>query len=197
MTTNQEFGSFFIGGWPCIDFCNTFDHFHDPPEHDFLPDQATVLRWAVAAGLLTAVDPDTVPTDEGTQLAQLKETRALIFRVLEPMTHGNTPAPTDLDMLNGALAVTAVNRQLVLQEGKFVERCTAVSPLAQLECEVLRSTADLLLQMNSARLKQCGGCGWLFYDTSRTGARRWCTMQLCGNRAKARRHYHKTRDQSE
>src|SRR5438094_835516 len=34
-------------------------------------------------------------------------------------------------------------------------------------------------------------CGWLF--TNPTGRRRWCSMALCGNRAKARRHAHRTR----
>jgi predicted RNA-binding Zn ribbon-like protein len=30
------------------------------------------------------------------------------------------------------------------------------------------------------------GCGWLFADQRRR--RRWCSMAVCGNRAKARRH---------
>jgi len=30
---------------------------------------------------------------------------------------------------------------------------------------------------------------WLFIDRSRTHRRRWCSMQTCGNRHKARRHY--------
>jgi predicted RNA-binding Zn ribbon-like protein len=33
------------------------------------------------------------------------------------------------------------------------------------------------------------GCSWLFLDTSRNRSRRWCSMEDCGNRAKARRHY--------
>jgi predicted RNA-binding Zn ribbon-like protein len=38
------------------------------------------------------------------------------------------------------------------------------------------------------RLKACPGahCGWAFYDTSRNGASRWCSMQVCGGREKAR-----------
>ena len=27
------------------------------------------------------------------------------------------------------------------------------------------------------------------YDTSRNHSRRWCSMESCGNRAKAKRHY--------
>jgi predicted RNA-binding Zn ribbon-like protein len=36
------------------------------------------------------------------------------------------------------------------------------------------------------RVKACPGpdCGWVFVDHSRNGARRWCQMSACGNRAK-------------
>jgi predicted RNA-binding Zn ribbon-like protein len=36
------------------------------------------------------------------------------------------------------------------------------------------------------RLKTCAndGCRWLFYDHSRNRSRTWCTMDLCGSRAK-------------
>ncbi len=38
------------------------------------------------------------------------------------------------------------------------------------------------------RLKICAApdCRWVFYDTSRSGAARWCSMRVCGNRAKTR-----------
>ena len=40
------------------------------------------------------------------------------------------------------------------------------------------------------RIRICDNdsCRWIFYDTSRTGRRRWCDMATCGNRAKAARH---------
>lgn len=38
------------------------------------------------------------------------------------------------------------------------------------------------------RLKACPdeGCGWVFYDRSRNRSSTWCSMAVCGNRAKAR-----------
>lgn len=38
------------------------------------------------------------------------------------------------------------------------------------------------------RLRRCPAedCGWVFWDSSAKGTRRWCTMRVCGNRAKAR-----------
>jgi predicted RNA-binding Zn ribbon-like protein len=39
-----------------------------------------------------------------------------------------------------------------------------------------------------ARLKLCASpdCRWAFYDTSRNGGGRWCSMEVCGNRHKTR-----------
>lgn len=40
------------------------------------------------------------------------------------------------------------------------------------------------------RLKACTDerCRWAFYDTTRNGSRTWCSMDVCGNRAKTRRY---------
>ena len=42
------------------------------------------------------------------------------------------------------------------------------------------------------RLKLCGGdCGLSFYDPTSRCARRWCSMERCGNRMKARAYRHR------
>ena len=46
-----------------------------------------------------------------------------------------------------------------------------------------------------SRLKACPGdhCGWAFYDTSRNMASNWCSMSVCGSRAKAREYRRRKR----
>lgn len=51
-----------------------------------------------------------------------------------------------------------------------------------------------LLASGSERLKICGNCGWLFLDKSKNRSRSWCDMAVCGNRVKANRHYHRTKE---
>jgi predicted RNA-binding Zn ribbon-like protein len=60
---------------------------------------------------------------------------------------------------------------------------------------VLWSAADLLTGARLARIRRCANdrCLYLFVDDSRNGTRRWCSMSMCGNRAKAHRHYVKSR----
>lgn len=47
---------------------------------------------------------------------------------------------------------------------------------------------DALLRLPSERLGACPACGWMFYDVTRGGRRRWCSMATCGNRSKVRQH---------
>jgi predicted RNA-binding Zn ribbon-like protein len=48
-----------------------------------------------------------------------------------------------------------------------------------------------LLDEHPDRVRECANpdCVHWFLDTTRSGTRRWCTMSVCGNRNKARRHY--------
>jgi hypothetical protein len=53
---------------------------------------------------------------------------------------------------------------------------------------VALAAEDLLTSALAGRVRACpgAGCGWLFVDPR--GRRRWCSMAVCGNRAKARRY---------
>ncbi|XUM00080.1 CGNR zinc finger domain-containing protein [Streptomyces venezuelae ATCC 10712] len=53
-----------------------------------------------------------------------------------------------------------------------------------------------LLRTAPDRIRACAheACILRFFDTSRNGTRRWCSMAVCGNRAKASRHYARTKE---
>jgi predicted RNA-binding Zn ribbon-like protein len=59
------------------------------------------------------------------------------------------------------------------------------------------AAANLLELLTQApdRIRRCQhpACVLWFYDTTRNGTRRWCSMTTCGNRAKAHRHYDRAR----
>ena len=56
---------------------------------------------------------------------------------------------------------------------------------------VVRTAADLLTSDDLLRVRECArtGCDWLFVDLSKNHSRRWCSMNMCGSRVKARRYY--------
>jgi predicted RNA-binding Zn ribbon-like protein len=54
---------------------------------------------------------------------------------------------------------------------------------------------DALGKTSAGRLRPCANdeCRLFLIDRSRAGTARWCSMAICGNRIKARRHYQKVR----
>lgn len=52
------------------------------------------------------------------------------------------------------------------------------------------AAARLAVEDRLGRIKICPAddCRWAFYDTSKSHSRQWCSMKVCGNRAKARSH---------
>src|SRR5260370_32909161 len=55
---------------------------------------------------------------------------------------------------------------------------------------IARSAAEIISEGPDAPVRMCGNPhgGLLFYDTSRTGKPRWCSMAGCGNRHKVAGH---------
>jgi predicted RNA-binding Zn ribbon-like protein len=53
---------------------------------------------------------------------------------------------------------------------------------------LLAAVADSQCAGTWDRLKACAAddCQWAFYDSSRNHSRTWCSMEVCGNRAKTR-----------
>src|SRR3954447_26744753 len=49
---------------------------------------------------------------------------------------------------------------------------------------IARAAAELLVDTDLSRVRQCENCILHFYDTSKNASRRWCSMHLCGNRVK-------------
>ena len=84
------------------------------------------------------------------------------------------------EALDGNLALEA--SVTVVLNGDGAARLVADDVVGELLAIVARAQADGTWQ----RMKACPACGWAFYDRSRNRSRTWCTMAICGNRAKAR-----------
>lgn len=55
---------------------------------------------------------------------------------------------------------------------------------------------DTLARQSPGRLRPCANdeCRLFLIDRSKANAARWCSMAVCGNRMKARRHYHRAQN---
>jgi predicted RNA-binding Zn ribbon-like protein len=122
---------------------------------------------------------------EATQL------RLAIDRLLEAHAAGAPLPHPALFILNRTLDASRSTVRLALEEDglKWIEDEVGAHPLALL-APAARSAGDVLLSVDPHRLRRCAAeaCDRWFIDTSKNGRRRWCSMERCGNRAKAARH---------
>lgn len=176
----------------CLEFVNTRYWRGQAVPTETLHAPEDLVAWLAANGGPKAGKP---PVRK--EFDRALDLRELIHRLFDAEAQDRAPAPRDLERLNAALAAAPVRTALHRERGSYawdvdVRSETALALLAP----VLWSTGDLLAGPRLDRVRRCANpeCGWLFLDDSRAGRRRWCSMQSCGNRAKARRHYHKSRE---
>ena len=188
----------------CLDFANTVEwHASDAPQ-ERLTDYASLVSWSREVGVVDDAGERRLrreaarhPAQAGRAWRQAIAVREMLYRVFVALIHGRPVDATDLGRLNRTLSDT-LGHLRVEHEGDGLEWRWVGSPqdLRQMLWPIVHSAADLLTSDRRARLGQCAddrGCGWLFLDTSKNRSRRWCDMGDCGNRAKARRHYQRSR----
>ena len=129
----------------------------------------------------------------------LNEARILtrvLHRIFAALAQKSEPEAGDIDFLNGSLAraLTHAAIQPTTTHGAtgydWAWRDDADMALDCMLWPVARDAAELLVGQDPARIRACQGaeCHRLFLDVSKAGRRRWCQMETCGNRAKARRY---------
>ncbi|MEO8557797.1 MAG: ABATE domain-containing protein [Rhodospirillales bacterium] len=122
--------------------------------------------------------------------------RETMYRVFAALATPKKPAQEDIKELSRALRDAVPRDDLRWTESGFTWDVFIPNPDAlSMLAPVLWSAVDLLVGDPAKRLRLCNNdkCLYLFLDNSRTSARRWCDMKACGNRAKAHRHYLKTK----
>jgi predicted RNA-binding Zn ribbon-like protein len=136
------------------------------------------------------------PRKAAAAFAEAVELRETIYRVFSSAASGGEAVAADLDALNAALEEAPARSKLHRTAKGYCWRAEKTGTrIPVLLAPVLWSAGDLLAGGQIARVRQCENekCRWLFLDGSKAGARRWCSMSACGNRAKAQRHYVRNR----
>lgn len=133
---------------------------------------------------------DVPATDVDTLRSALVRTRSLAQRLLsEPTDAAPTKALTD--ELNQAL--TPARTMLSSTSNNLDLIVTGDRPSNAVAIEALVNAVELRRDQ-PGRVRSCAhdDCVLWFLDTSKSGRRRWCSMETCGNRAKAKRHYQRS-----
>jgi predicted RNA-binding Zn ribbon-like protein len=192
-----------LGGRLSLDFVNTADwHASDHPV-EFLTSYTDLVTWSQHVGILTYHQAQRLlrkaashPEDAIAVLERAIALREAIYRIFSAISHGRPPQAADLAIFNAELSgALAQSRIVSTAEGFTWNWAGAEEALDQMLWPVVHDAAGLLTSEELDRVGQCADdrCGWLFLDTSRNRSRRWCSMEDCGNRAKARRYYERKR----
>jgi len=136
------------------------------------------------------------PSSAKDAFAEARELRENLYRVVSAFASGGRIPSREFAAVNGVMAKMMSRSELVASESGFhLRRTGAPDALDQMLWSVLRSAVELLTSGRVEDIRECEGknCSWLFLDNSRTRRKKWCDMKVCGNRAKARRHYRRTK----
>lgn len=145
--------------------------------------------WAARVTGVAAVPASTA------DLALARRLRSAIWGAADAVIEGRTPSAAHRRVLNDAARGTPIRPQLGADgRGGWVRPVTAAAVLSA----VAEDAIGLFGGPRVGRVKRCQGrnCAIPFVDTSRPGTRRWCSMDRCGNRAKARTQYRQRKEVS-
>ena len=140
---------------------------------DDLADPARARAWLASSGGL------------GTE-AELRHVLQ-VRQALQAVVRGQQPPDALAPALRGVTSVPAI------EDGRLTWTLD-VAPDRELAVRAILAW-DTLARQSPGRLRPCANeeCRLFLIDRSKANAARWCSMAVCGNRMKARRHYQRSR----
>jgi predicted RNA-binding Zn ribbon-like protein len=201
---NPFAGKELVGGRICLDFANTLGQHHPEPLSEWLHAYEDLVWWALRAGILPESEAPALlerarkyPQAAAEVFRRAIELREAVFRIFSAAAARRDPERADLDVLNGELARAMPHARIApVSSGCSCDWAWEENgALDRVLWPVARSAAEALTSEDVGRIGECAGdeCQWLYLDTSRNHSRRWCVMSDCGNRAKAKRHYRRSK----
>ncbi|MEV8315501.1 CGNR zinc finger domain-containing protein [Streptomyces sp. NPDC059900] len=164
-----------------LDLLNTV-WMHEGVRQDLLTDTGGLGVWLAANGLGTRF------TADGATLEHVLRAREALASVVDSPGDPAGIARVDAVLSHGRIRATLTGEGPG-EEPEFADPAWGAAWLAARDYLSLLAAAP-------DRIRGCAheSCVLHFFDTSRNGTRRWCSMAACGNRAKASRHYARSRE---
>jgi predicted RNA-binding Zn ribbon-like protein len=179
-----------------FDFLNTLDR-DDGFLVEKLPTVGLALRWFADRGLIhlegavrarRAARAD--PERAAKEIERVHAVRGALREVADATVEHRTPRADAISEVNRALHARQVIELTAAVDGCNVDHRHVGDPVDDALARLSEALVQELVSGQPERIHICDNdtCRWIFYDTSRTGRRRWCDMATCGNQAKQARH---------
>jgi len=188
--TPQTTEFIFLGNDLALDFVNTRP-LVESDQVELLTNFEALLRWFKAAELLTAREVK----DLGSNWAASARARHIVhgMRELREELRSQLLAWEDGQSISSAftaelntlmLRYPMLNRIKKERDLPALELWFEKNEPEQLFAPIAYRAAMVFAHADPSRVRKCDNCILHFLDTSKKGSRRWCSMQLCGNRSK-------------
>lgn len=195
-------GFLFVANRPVLDFLNTKPVLAQGPT-ELLTDFDALGRWLTVSGIVSSAKTKNLMRSWGHSpeaASFLKDLIAFRERLQEAvlrMESGSSPSDEFVQEVNAALLEHPPIMALRKRKDRIVrEPLFEPKRPADLWVPILDGVANLLSEPESDRIRQCEACVVHFFDTSKKGSRRWCSMNMCGNRLKVAAYQRRKRDSS-
>lgn len=182
-------GFLFVGNHLALDFVNTRP-LQNGQFTELLSDFDTLLRWFQAADLLSSGEARDVRKHWGRSpgarhtLDAIRDFREVLRTDVIAIEGGQAVRRSTIEQLNRLLAEHPMLTRLKSGDSYATESWFRHSQPEDLFAPLAYGAAMLFANVDRTRVRKCGQCVLHFFDTSKKGTRRWCSMNLCGNRFK-------------
>lgn len=183
ITLNPE-KFYLIGNNLALDFINSINHELT---------REGLLSWAVAVAVVKPAEAeDYYEKWNGKRLDEISIFRKRLRRAVVNLVSTKQIPASEISWLNRVLRENAGYSELAVSEQGFtktlkIDLCNPDSLIGP----ITESFVDLICFGQLDYLRKCerADCILYFYDTTKNHRRRWCSMAICGNRAKAAKFY--------
>lgn len=183
-------GFLFVGNELVLDFLNTRPVQNGEPL-ELLADFGALLRWFQVADVLNPQEFSRLQS-QGRETAKaqkitesMRELREDLRKEILAWEHGDVIHRATVDELNRLIAQHPMRTRLTAHGRRYsTELWFELREPEDLFGPLAHSAVKLFTEGDRKRVRKCDECVLHFHDTSKKGTRRWCSMQLCGNRLK-------------
>jgi len=160
------------------------------------PDRRPTIHPDPLASPATAAHALSLPRLDASELAELRELHQAIVELVDDLLSGRRVARWAARLTELAQPSIATVRLDVGDDQMLCARLVWSEPTPA--ATLARRVALELAEIDVARLKRCErpACNLVFYDTTRSGTRRWHAESPCGNRERQRRYRAASRPRS-
>ncbi|HVW79291.1 MAG TPA: ABATE domain-containing protein [Alloacidobacterium sp.] len=183
-------GFLFVANRPILDFLNTRPVLQQEPT-ELLTDFQALERWLIAAGIVHSARTKSLLRSwrhlpkAASFLKELIAFRERLRSAVLRLEAGSAPSEEFLQEINAGLVRHPSVTVLRKREGQVVrEPLFEPQQPEDLWAPFFEAAADLFSEPEGKRIRKCESCVVHFFDTSKKGSRRWCSMNICGNKQK-------------